>query len=211
VNVAGLDRGGGRVEIDAAVYFQVDLPPALVDPAAQRPDLVELRADEALPAEAGIDAHHQDQVEIVDQVIDRFDRRRRVQRDAGLLAERLDELDGAVGMGAGFRMNRDDVGAGLGELRNEEIDRRDHQVDVEHLGGMGPQCGDDGRADGDVGHEMPVHHVDVDIVCAGGIDRAHFLPQTGEVSRQDGRCDKGRMLHGKTVLPSRMGCAQDHT
>ena len=57
---AGLDRGGRRIGVDAAIDLQVDLAAARVDQLAQRLDLVELRADEALPAEAGIDAHHQD-------------------------------------------------------------------------------------------------------------------------------------------------------
>ena len=32
---------------------------------------------------------------------------------------------------------------------------------------------------------MPVHHVDVDPVGAGGVDRAHFLAELGEVGGQD--------------------------
>ena len=46
------------------------------------------------------------------------------------------------------------------------------------------------RADREVGHEMAVHHVDVDPVGAGRVDRAHFLAQPGEVGGQDRRGDE---------------------
>ena len=76
---------------------------------------LQLAGDEALPAEAGIDAHHQDQVDLLEHIIERLGRRRRIERDAGALAQRLDLLDGAVEVRPGFGMDGDDVGAGLGE------------------------------------------------------------------------------------------------
>ena len=46
------------------------------------------------------------------------------------------------------------------------------------------------RADGEVGHEMAVHDVDVDPVGAGLVDRADFLAELGEVGGQDRRGDE---------------------
>ena len=57
-----------------------------------------------------------------------------IERQPGLLAERLDELDRAVDMRPGLGMHGDDVGAGLGEARDIRIDRRDHQMHVERQG-----------------------------------------------------------------------------
>ena len=56
------------------------------------------------------------------------------------------------------------------------------------------------RADRDIGHEMPVHHVDMDPVGAGRFDRAHFLAEPGEIGRQDRRRDtsgRGIMASGQ--------------
>jgi hypothetical protein len=71
------------------------------------------------------------------------------------------------------------------------IDRRDHQVDVERLGRMRAERFDHRRADRDVGDEMAVHHVDVDPVGPGRVDRADLLAQAGEIGGQDRRGDEG--------------------
>ena len=50
-------------------------------------------------------------------------------------------------------------------------------------------------ADGDVGHEMAVHHVDMDPVGAGRIDRAHLLAEPGEIGGKDRGRDYERKAH----------------
>jgi hypothetical protein len=42
---------------------------------------------------------------------------------------------------------------------------------------------------------MSVHHVDVDPVGAGGLDRAHLLAELGEVGGQDRRGDDKLLRH----------------
>ena len=49
--------------------------------------------------------------------------------------------------------------------------------------------------EGDVGDEMPVHHVEMDPVGAGGVDGADFLTQFGEIRGQDRGRDKQRAGH----------------
>ena len=66
--------------------------------------------------------------------------------------------------------------AGFGEGLDIGIDRLDHQMDVEDFAGMRTQCLDHRRTDGQVGHEMAVHDIDMDIVGAGGIDGADLFP-----------------------------------
>ena len=68
-------------------------------------------------------------------------------------------------------------------------------MDVERLGGVRAERLHHGRADREVGHEMAVHHVDVDPVGAGFVDRAHFLAELGEVGGEDGGSDE-RGGHG---------------
>ena len=63
------------------------------------------------------------------------------------------------------------------------------------FGGVRPERLHHPRADGDVGDEMAVHHVDVDPVGAGLVDRADLLAEPGEVGGQDRRGNQ-RSGHG---------------
>ena len=74
--------------------------------------------------------------------------------------------------------------------------RRDHQMNIERLRGMAPQRADRGGPHGDVRHEMAVHHVDMDPVGAGGIDRAHLLAEPREIRGEDRRRNEQRTAHG---------------
>lgn len=86
---------------------------------------------------------------------------------------------------AGLVMHGDAVRAGLRERIEIRIDGGDHQMDVERLGGDAAHRLHDRGAERDVGHEMPVHDVDMDPVGAGRIDGADLLTQFGEVGGQD--------------------------
>ena len=52
-----------------------------------------------------------------------------------------------------------------------------------------PQRADDRRTHGNVGHEMSVHHVDVDAVRAGSLSLGHLIAQAGEIGREDRRSE----------------------
>ena len=187
---SGIDRLRRGLGIDPAIDLEANVKSLLGDALGDRLDLAELAGDELLSAETRIDAHHQHEIDVLEHIIERLGRRRRVERHAGLLAERLDPLDRAVEVRAGLRMDGDDVGPGLGECVEERVDRRNHQMHVERLCGVRPERLHHARADGDVGHEMAIHHVDVDPVGARLVDRAHFLAQLGEVGGKDGRGDQ---------------------
>ena len=98
-------------------------------------------------------------------------------------------------MRSGLDMHGDNVGAGLGERFEIRIARRDHQMNVERLSGVAAQRLHHVRSDRDVGDEMAVHDVDVDPVGAGGVDRAHFFAEFGEVGGEDRRGDDEWALH----------------
>ena len=51
---------------------------------------------------------------------------------------------------------------------------------------------------------MAVHHVDMDPVRPGRVDRAHLLAQPGEIRRQDGGGNADRLLHGRILTPARV-------
>ena len=48
-----------------------------------------------------------------------------------------------------------------------------------------PQRADDRRAHRNVGHEMPVHDVDMDAIRAGSLGLGHLIAQAGEIGRKD--------------------------
>ncbi len=187
----GVDAGGGELAGnlggDAAVDLDVDRPSG--GHRAQIPDLAERGGDEGLAAEAGIDRHHQHEVDHVDDVFDRRNRRGRVERDAGLLAEAADRLQRAVQMRTGFRVHRDVIAAGLGEGLQIGVAGRDHQMRVEDLLAVRTHRLDDIGAKGNVGHEMPVHHVEMNPVGAGRIHGADLFAQPGKIRSQDRRRD----------------------
>ena len=90
---------------------------------------------------------------------------------------------------AGLGVHDDRVSAGSREGFEVGVGRRDHQVHVEGLVRVRAHRRDDRRPEGDVGHEMPIHHVEVEHVGAGRRHRAHFGAEHREVGGQDGRQD----------------------
>ena len=89
----------------------------------------------------------------------------------------------------------DDVGARFGESGDIGIDRRNHQMHVERERRMRPQRGDDARPEGDVGHEMPVHHIEMNPVGAGLRHRARLLAQPREIGRENRGRDDDAIRH----------------
>ncbi len=88
-------------------------------------------------------------------------------------------------------MDRDPVGARLGELGHVALGTLDHEMHVE-VGLVGKrlaQRGDDHRAERDRRNEVAVHDVAVDDARAGVHDLAHLDGEVGEVGGQDRGCD----------------------
>jgi hypothetical protein len=92
-------------------------------------------------------------------------------------------------------MHGDDVRAGLGEGFEIRIARRDHQVHIEHFPGVGAQRLHHIGADRDVGHEVPVHDIDMNPIRTGRIDGAHLVAELCEVGGQDRRRYDERTQH----------------
>jgi hypothetical protein len=103
---------------------------------------------------------------------------------------------------------RDDIGAGIGECGDEGIDRRDHQMYVERQCAVRFERLDHVRANGDVGDEMSVHHVDMDVVGAGVGNRSNLLAQARKVGGKYRGSDARRLLHG-AYLPACQGARKN--
>ena len=76
----GLDDPGRRVRLDPAVDFQLAIGPDLVDHPPDPADLRQHAGQELLPAEARVDGHYQDQLEIRQDLLERRGGCRRVDR-----------------------------------------------------------------------------------------------------------------------------------
>ena len=163
--------------------------------------LVQDSLDELLAAEPRIDAHHQDQVELVQHRLDRGDRGARVERHARALAERADGLQAAMQVRARLGMDGDQVGAGARERLEVRLVRRDHQMHVERLGRQRPQRTHHFRTEAEIGHEVAVHDVQMDPVGAGGVERAHLLAEAREVGgRIDGAISTRSLMTGPALV-----------
>ena len=114
----------------------------------------------------------------------------------GLHARRLDRLKRAVDMRPGLHMRGQHVGARIGVGLDVGIDRGDHQVHVHEGLHMRAERLDRRGAEGEVGHEMPVHHVDMDPIGALRLDGLDLLTEVGEIGREDGGGDLDGTVEG---------------
>ncbi|OJU11012.1 MAG: hypothetical protein BGN86_09675 [Caulobacterales bacterium 68-7] len=89
----------------------------------------------------------------------------------------------------GLGVHGENVGARLAIGLEVGIDRGDHQVHVDRDLHVWLQRLHHHRADGDVGHEVAVHDVDVQPVGAGGLHGPNLFPEAREIRRQDGGGD----------------------
>jgi ribulose-phosphate 3-epimerase len=117
----------------------------------------------------------------------------RIHRDAGGEAGRLDGGDGLRDVMVGLDVDGETFGAGLGERGHVAVGMAEHQVHVEVQLRQRTEVGDDLRAEADVGHEVPVHDVDVQPAESGRLDRADALREGAVVGGEEGRCDDGRV------------------
>ena len=81
-----------------------------------------------------------------------------------------------------FGVKSNNIGACLGKLRDNGVDRLDHQVHVD--GGIGVRAYGfaNHRAHRQIWNVMVVHDIKMNPVGAGGDNVAHFFAQAGEVS-----------------------------
>src|SRR5712692_7190261 len=198
-------RDAGDVPgVYAAVHFQHDCAPRVVDFPACVAQLFQGVGDELLPAKSRIHRHDENQVELVQDVIEAGQRRGGVQYKARLAARIMDQADGAIDVLARLRVEADDVRPGASEIRNDPIDRSDHQVHVDYAFGERADCLAHDRSHREVRDVMIVHHVEVNHVGSRCDNRSHFIAEPRKVCRQDARCDSERACshRGKFYLDS---------
>ena len=92
-------------------------------------------------------------------------------------------------MRPGLGVDDDGVRAGFRESLQIGVAGRDHQMDVEDPIRRAAQGLHDIRPDGDIGHEMPVHHIDMDDIRPGSDNGADFFAEFGKIGGEDRRSD----------------------
>ena len=122
---------------------------------------------------------------------DGFEPGRRIQHQSGFAAELARHLQRAVHMATRLGVKGDPGSAGGGEGADQVVDRLHHQM---HVDGRGDAIVSERLAhhgsDGEVGHIVVVHHVEVNDIGAGGQHRVHLGAQAREIGGQDGRSDQ---------------------
>ena len=161
--------------------------PALSSTARTRRSFVEAVRNERLPTEARVDRHHEHEVHVRCDRLERGRGRPRVDHHASLCTELANERDRAIQMPDGFDVDGHHAGARGDELLDVAIRVLDHQVHVERPCGDASDRAHHRRTDRDVRDEVPVHHVDVNQVRAATFGRRDIASERCEVGGQNRR------------------------
>ena len=93
-------------------------------------------------------------------------------------------------------MENDRVGPGRDKAIDEFPRVFDHQMHFERLRRDRTEPLADDRTHAQIGHEMAIHHVDMNAVGSGLGRLANEFTQSGKVGGQNGRSDHGRSRYG---------------
>ncbi len=169
--------------------------------AAELRDLRLHRGEVALAAEAGVHGHDEDHVDEVEHVGDLVERGGRVEGDGGLGAELGDRAEHPVEVDARLGVHDEPLATGLDVQMGEAIGLLDHEVGLERDAQQRSHRGDDVGTEGEVGHEPPVHHVELHAIDAGLLEGHAGVAEMGEVDRQDrrGDLDRAGRVHRSTL------------
>jgi len=184
---AGPDDHGGVLHGHTAVDLDEGRKAAVVDHSAQVADLLAGVGDEFLAAEAGVDAHDEDGVDVLEDIAEEFDGGMGVEGDAGFHAEGVDLLEVAVEMATGFEVNSKAIGTGFPECFGITFGFFDHEMDVEDLVGCFAKLFDDGEAVADVGDEAAIHDVEVEPFGVAVVEHFAFIFEPEKIRGQQRR------------------------
>ena len=147
------------------VYSTVDFNSKLQAPGLsnfrKQLNFSERRADKGLAAESRIYAHHEYVMHQRKNFLECMNGSGRVQDHPGLAPVRSDEMEGAIEVNAGFLMDGNSMGTGVGEGRDEFVRPFNHKMTIEWYVGDLAQRSDDRRPDCEIGDEVTIHDVHV--------------------------------------------------
>ena len=139
--------------------------------------------DELLGTPAGIDAHHDQQVGVLQHRLDEDEGAAGIQTDPRTQTGLANCVQHPVDVPGRFDVDRQAVGAGVAKSLDGALGVLDHQVDVKGQLRVASAMFDRARPDRDRWNEVSIHHVEVHPVGAGLLEGCDFLPQPAEVGR----------------------------
>ena len=188
---AVLDRQARGRGVDAAINFDVNLCWARFIPLGRAFHFSHHLGAERLTAETGMDGHDEQEVDPVEEGLDRLKRRCGIQRQTGATTSVANFLQSSFDMMFRFRLDVDCDGvcAGFDKSRRVMIGMLDHQVDIERKLGLLAHKIDNRRPEGNIIDEMSVHDVAMDPISAGFFGGADFIGQAGKIGSENGGRD----------------------
>ena len=204
---AVLDRQSRGLGVDAAIDFDVDLCCARFIPLGCAFHFSHHLGVERLTAETGMDGHDEQDVDLVEEGLDRFKRRRGVQSQTSATTGVANFLQSFFDTMFRLRLDVDCDGvcAGFDKSRRVMIGMLDHQVDIERKLGLLAHKIDNRRPEGDIIDEMSVHDVAMNPICAGFFSGANFIGQAGKIGSENGGRDDN-FLRGHVANVKRSRC-----
>ena len=175
---------GSSGAVDAAIDFDQSGRTALHYQLAQASDFIQAVLDELLCAEARVHGHEHHHIDVVNDLLERRDGRRGIQRHGGAHAGLVNLLDGAVEMDARLLMHVHDGCSKVAHLRDELLGLHNHQVHVKRLRGHTSHVFEHGKSERDVGNKDTVHDIQVQPVGLGAVEPLHLGLQVGKVGCQ---------------------------
>ena len=158
------------------------MPAGLFDHLPRFAQLLQRIRDERLAAEARIDTHDEQKVDLRQDPLHGGKRCCGIQGNAGFFPKFMDLLYGPVEVPAGFRMHGDDIGAAVRKFREIPVRILNHEMHVEDPVRHRTERADHRHAEGDRRNEGTVHHVDMDILRAGPVHREDVIGKVCEIS-----------------------------
>ena len=188
---------------------------ALLALRLQPAQLVQCRGHELLAAEAGLHAHHQHQVQLVQIGGQRLRGGAGLDGQARLAAQRLHGIQRLLDIVLAFQMEVVQGGTRLDEgfcVLQRVADHQMHIVKGIRQGLV--QALEHRHAKADVGHKVAVHHVVVQHLCTGVQHRAAVRAQLAKISRKDRRTYNRHSISLRSVIfksfyPQRPGIFPD--
>ena len=149
-------------------------------------DFAHARCNQFLPAEAGIDRHHQHEIGRVEHVFHAAQRRAGVQRDARQTPLLPDQVERPPQVRGRLGVHGDDPRTGAREIAHIALRPVDHQVDVHRQRPLRRRL-EHRQSKRKVRHKAAIHDVEVQIVRAGARHAVDLRAQIQKVRRQERR------------------------
>ena len=145
--------------------------------------------DKLLAPEARVHAHEEDHVAVIQNLLAEGEGRGRVQHHACLHPGGVDGLEHPMDVCFRLHMEGHDIRPRVPKGIHPVPGSIHHEVHVQRQLRKGPQSLAHGGAEGQVGHEMTVHHVEMDPVRAASFQHLYIPTRVREVGGKDGGGD----------------------